>query len=86
MVDRAKPLQVSDMCYVEVHITFIMNTVAGKVIKVKGYVYHVDKSVIEVISAFLCQSCFMDYQNTFKTTEKPDYLVDLLDDVAVCVL
>jgi fatty acid synthase subunit beta len=44
--------------------------------------------VIEVVSAFLYRGRFTNYdsENTFETTEEPDYLVDLLDDVAVGVL
>ena len=74
------------MCITQVHIAFIMNTNAGKIVKVKGHVYHVEKSVIEVVLAFIYQSRFMDYQNTFETTEEPDYLVLLLDNVAVGIL
>jgi fatty acid synthase subunit alpha len=36
--------------------------------------------------AFLYRGCFTDYENTFETTKEPDYIVDLLDDVAVGVL
>jgi hypothetical protein len=35
---------------------------------------------------FRPSSIFTDYENTFKTTEEPDYLVDLLDNAAVGVL
>jgi fatty acid synthase subunit alpha, fungi type len=73
MVDGAKPLRVGDVCYSEARIASVTNTDAGKVVKVKGH-------------AFLYRGRFTDYENTFETTEEPDYLVDLLDDAAVGVL
>lgn len=41
---------------------------------------------IEVISAFLYRGRFTDYENTFETTEEPDYIVKLENDAAVGVL
>ena len=51
-----------------------------------GHVYRQGKAVIEVVSAFLYRGRFVDYYNTFETTEEPDYMVDLSDDAAVGVL
>ncbi|KAJ7745730.1 fatty acid synthase [Mycena metata] len=86
MVDGAKPLQVGDVCKAEANIVSVINTDAGKVVKVKGHVFRADKPVIEVISAFLYRGRFTDYQNTFETTEEPDYVVTLQSDAAVGVL
>ncbi|KAF7311699.1 Fatty acid synthase subunit alpha [Mycena indigotica] len=44
------------------------------------------KPVIEVVSAFLYRGRFTDYENTFETTEEPDYVVKLETDAAVGVL
>jgi fatty acid synthase subunit alpha len=86
MVDGAKPLRVGNVCYSEARIASVTNTDAGKVVKVKGHVYRAGTPVIEVVSAFLYRGRFTDYENTFETTEEPDYLVDLFDDAAVGVL
>jgi fatty acid synthase subunit alpha, fungi type len=85
MVDGAKPLQVGDVCKAEARIVSVTNTDAGKVVKVKGCVYRAGKPLIEDVSAFLYHH-FTDYENTFETTEEPDYLVDLPDNAAVEVL
>ncbi|KAJ7041493.1 acyl transferase domain-containing protein [Mycena alexandri] len=86
MVSGAKPLQVGDVCKAEANIVSVTNTDAGKVVKVKGHVFRAGKPVIEVISAFLYRGRFTDYQNTFETTEEPDYVVTLESDAAVGVL
>jgi fatty acid synthase subunit alpha len=39
-----------------------------------------------VVSSFLYRGRFTDYENTFETTEEPDYLIQLPDDAAVGVL
>jgi hypothetical protein len=38
------------------------------------------------VSSFLYRGRFTDYENTFETTEEPDYLIQLPDDAAVGVL
>jgi fatty acid synthase subunit alpha, fungi type len=86
MLDGAKPLQVGDVCNAEARIASVTNTDAGKIVKVKGHIYRAGQPVIEVVSAFLYRGRFTDYENTFETTEEPDYLVDLPDDAAVGVL
>ncbi|KAJ7158521.1 fatty acid synthase [Mycena filopes] len=86
MVDGAKPLQVGDVCKAEANIVSVTNTDPGKVVKVKGHVFRAGKPVIEVISAFLYRGRFADYENTFETTEEPDYVVTLASDAAVGVL
>ena len=86
MVDGAKPLQVGDICNAEARIASVTNANEGKIVKVKGYVYRQGKRVIEVVSAFLYRGRFSDYQNTFETTEEPDYLVPIENDAAVGVL
>jgi hypothetical protein len=45
-------------------------------------IHRAGTAVIEVVSAFLYQSRFTDYENAFETTEEPDYLANLLDDVS----
>jgi fatty acid synthase subunit beta len=64
----------------------VTNTNEGKIVKVKGHVCRGSKPVIEVESAFLYRGRFSDYDNTFETTEEPDYLVEVVDDAAVGVL
>ncbi|KAJ7077160.1 fatty acid synthase [Mycena belliarum] len=86
MVDGAKPLQVGDVCKAEATIVSVTNTDAGKVVKVKGHVFRAGKPVIEVVSSFLYRGRFTDYENTFETTEEPDYIVALESDAAVGVL
>ncbi|KAF7374647.1 Fatty acid synthase subunit alpha [Mycena sanguinolenta] len=86
MVDGAKPLQAGDVCKAEASIVSVTNTDAGKVVKVKGHVFRAGKPVIEVVSAFLYRGRFTDYENTFETTEEPDYIVTLETDAAVGVL
>ncbi|KAJ6624064.1 fatty acid synthase [Mycena sp. CBHHK59/15] len=86
MVEGAKPLQVGDVCKAEANIVSVTNTDAGKVVKVKGHVFRAGKPVIEVVSAFLYRGRFVDYENTFETTEEPDYIVHIETDAAVGVL
>ncbi|PPQ94469.1 hypothetical protein CVT25_001102 [Psilocybe cyanescens] len=86
MVDGAKPLAVGDICKAEARIISVINAPEGKTVKVKGYVYRQGQRVIEVVSAFLYRGRFSDYENTFDTTEEPDYSVELENDAAVGVL
>jgi fatty acid synthase subunit alpha, fungi type len=86
MVEGAKPLQVGDVCKAEARIVSVTNANEGKIVKVKGHVYRDGHPVIEVVSAFLYRGRFSDYQNTFETTEEPDYSVELPNDAAVGVL
>ena len=86
MVDGAKPLAVGDVCKAEARIISVINASEGKIIKVKGFVYRQGQRVIEVVSSFLYRGCFSDYDNTFDTTEEPDYVVPLRSDVDMGVL
>ncbi|KAG6910835.1 hypothetical protein DXG01_007150 [Tephrocybe rancida] len=86
MVNGARPLQVGDVCKAKARIVSVTNTDAGKVVKVKGHVYRGEEQVIEVVSAFLYRGRFTDFENTFETTEEPDYAVLLETDAAVGVL
>ncbi|KAF8071859.1 fatty acid synthase [Lyophyllum atratum] len=86
MMQDAKPLQVGDICKAKAQIVSVTNANEGKIVKVKGHVYRGDEQVIEVVSAFLYRGRFVDYENTFETTEEPDYLVPLESDAAVGVL
>ncbi|KAF7311393.1 Fatty acid synthase subunit alpha [Mycena kentingensis (nom. inval.)] len=83
MVEGATPLCAGDVCKAEANIVSVANTDAGKVVKVKGHVLRADKPVIEVVSAFLYRGRFTDYENTFETTEEPNYLIKLDTDAAV---
>jgi fatty acid synthase subunit alpha len=69
-------------------IVSVTNSSEGKVVKVKGYCYCNDQPVIEVVSSFFYRGRFVDsdYENTFDTTEEPDYLVHLEGDADVGVL
>lgn len=86
MVEGAKPLQVGDVCKAEARIASVTNSNEGKIVKVKGHVYRDSEPVIQVVSAFLYRGRFTDYENTFETTEEPDYLVPLENDAHVGVL
>jgi fatty acid synthase subunit alpha len=86
MINGAKPLEAGDVCKAEARIVSVTNANEGKIVKVKGYVYRDSQPVIEVVSAFLYRGRFIDYENTFQTTEEPDYVVLLENDAAVGVL
>ena len=86
MVEGAKPLQVGDICRPEARIVSVTNSSEGKIVKVKGHCYRNNHPVIEVVSSFLYRGRFVDYENTFDTTEEPDYLVHLESDADVGVL
>src|SRR5277367_487467 len=86
MVGGAQPLQVGDICHPEARIVSVTNSTEGKIVKVKGYCYHGNQSIIEVVSSFLYRGHFVDYENTFDSTEEPDYLVHLGSDADVGVL
>jgi len=86
MVDGAVPLEAGDVCRSEAKIVSVINANEGKIVKVKGYVYRDNKEVIEVVSSFLYRGTFVDFDNTFDTTEEADYLVSLSTDADVGVL
>ena len=86
MVEGARPFKAGDVCRAEAHILSVTNANEGKIVKVKGHVYRKDAPVIEVVSSFLYRGRFLDYENTFDTTEEPDYLVTLSTDADVGVL
>ena len=81
MIEGAKPLQVGDICRPEARIVSVTNSSEGKIVKVKGHCYRNNQPVIEVVSSFLYRGRFVDYENTFDTTEEPDYLVHLESDM-----
>ncbi|KII85134.1 hypothetical protein PLICRDRAFT_45274 [Plicaturopsis crispa FD-325 SS-3] len=86
MVDGARILQAGDVCKAKASIASVTNTDAGKVVKVKGHVYRDGQAVVEVVSSFLYRGRFSDYENTFETTDEPDYVVKLASDSDVGVL
>ena len=75
-----------DICRPEARIVSVTNSSEDKIVKVKGHCYRNNQPVIEVVSSFLYRGHFIDYKNTFDTTEEPDYLVHLESDVDVGVL
>ena len=64
----------------------LTNSSEGKIVKVKGHRYRNNQPVIEVVSSFLYRGRFVNHENTFDTTEEPDYLVLLESDADVGVL
>lgn len=82
----ARPLKAGDVCRAEARIVSVTNSAIGKTVKVKGNVLRDDEPVIEVNSSFLYRSRFTDYDNTFETIDKPEYIVSLDDAAAVGVL
>jgi fatty acid synthase subunit beta len=86
MVGGAQPLQVGGICHPEARIVPATNSSEGKIVKVQGYCYHGNQSIIKVVSSFLYRGRFLDYENTFDSTEEPDYLVHLGSDADVRVL
>ena len=86
MVKGATPFQASNICRSKAKIISVVNTQPGKVVKVKGHVYCEGKPVVEVISTFLYHGVFTDYENTFETTEEPDYVVTLTSKADIGVL
>ena len=83
MVDGVRLLADGDVCKAEAHIISVINASEGKIVKVKGFVYHQGQRVIKVISSFLYCGRFSDYENTFNTTEEPDYVVPIQSDADV---
>ena len=86
MVGDASPLHVGDVVHTEAKISSVINTDAGKAVKVIGNIVHKGKPVIEVTSSFLYRGRFTDYENTFEIVQEPDYLVEYPTDASILVL
>ncbi|KIK60626.1 hypothetical protein GYMLUDRAFT_167418, partial [Collybiopsis luxurians FD-317 M1] len=89
MVQCTEPFQASAVCRSEAKIVSVVNSQPRKVVKVKGHVYCDGQPVVEVsmhVSAFLYCGIFTNYENTFETTEEPDYIVTLATEANVSVL
>lgn len=86
LVDGAKPLRVGDICRAEAHAAAVINSDAGKTVRVKGYIYRDGRPIIECSSSFLYRGRFTQFDNTFELVEEPDYLVHLPTEAAVGVL
>jgi hypothetical protein len=86
MVDGASPLHVGDIVTTEAKIASVINTDAGKAVKVIGNIIHGGEPVIEVTSSFLYRGRFTDYENTFEIVQEPDYVVEYPTDVSIGVL
>lgn len=48
MVDGAEPLHAGDVCKAEASIASVINSTAGKAVKVTGYIIRDSKRVVEV--------------------------------------
>ncbi|KAI0919444.1 hypothetical protein AcV7_002076 [Taiwanofungus camphoratus] len=77
--------QDGDTCKAEARIISVINTDAGKTVKVKGFVMRDSKPVVEVVSVFFYCGHYSDYHNTFELIEEPDYEVELATEAAVGV-
>jgi len=86
MIEGASPLMVGDVCKSEARMISVVNAPEGKIVKVKGHLYRDGQPIMEVVSSFLYRGRFTDYENTFETTEEPDYLVLVETDAEVGVL
>lgn len=86
MLDGAAPLHVGDVVKTEAKIASVINTDAGKAVKVIGNILHEGKPVIEVTSSFLYRGRFTDYENTFEIVQEPDYVVEYPTDASIGVL
>ncbi|KAF8638240.1 hypothetical protein AX17_002262 [Amanita inopinata Kibby_2008] len=86
MMEGARPLKAGDVCQANARIVSVVNTSEGKIVRVKGHVYRQKQPVIEVVSAFLYRGRFDDFENTFDTTEEPDYMITLAAEADVGVL
>ncbi|KAF9648674.1 fatty acid synthase [Thelephora ganbajun] len=86
MLDGASPLHVGDVVTTEAKVASVINTDAGKAVKVIGNIVHEGKPVIEVTSSFLYRGRFTDYGNTFEIVQEPDYIVDYPTDASIGVL
>ena len=86
MLDGTSPLHVGDVVTTEAKIASVINTDAGKAVKVIGNIIHERKPVIEVTSSFLYRGRFTDYENTFEIVQEPDYVVDYPTDASIGVL
>jgi fatty acid synthase subunit alpha, fungi type len=52
LVIGTRPFQSGNVCKTKARITSVGNTDAGKVVKVKGYVYRAGVAAIELVSSF----------------------------------
>ncbi|RPD59601.1 fatty acid synthase [Lentinus tigrinus ALCF2SS1-6] len=86
LLEGATPLKAGDVCKAEARILAVINSDAGKTVKVKGFVTRGSERVIEVVSSFLYRGRFEDYENTFEILEEPDYVVELPTEATVGVL
>ena len=86
MLEDAPPLHVGDVVTTEAKIASVINTDAGKAVKVIGNIIHEGRPVIEVSSSFLYRGRFTDYENTFEIVQEPDYVVEYSTDASIDVL
>lgn len=86
LLPGATPLKAGEVCKAEGRIVSVVNTDAGKAVRVKGHIIRDDQPVIEVVSGFLYRGRFTDFENTFELIESPDYVVELENEAVVGVL
>jgi len=86
LVPGATPLLAGDVCKSEAHISSVVNTDAGKAVKVTGHVKRDGKPIIEVTSSFLYRGRFTDYAQTFNVVTEDDHLVEVETHADVAVL
>lgn len=86
LLPGATPLKAGDVCKAEGRIVSVINTDAGKAVRVKGQIIRDGAPVVEVVSAFLYRGRFTDFENTFEVIETPDYIVELETEGAVGIL
>ena len=85
MVDGASPLHVGDVVTTEAKITSVINTDAGKAVKVIDNIIHQGEPGIEVTSSFLHRGRFTDYEDTLEIVQEPDYVVECPTDASTDV-
>ncbi|GBE89230.1 hypothetical protein SCP_1502380 [Sparassis crispa] len=83
LVDDAKHLQAGDVFKIETHIVSVINSNAGKTVRVKCFAIRGRKPVIEVVSTFLYHSNYSEYDNTFEFFDTLDYSIELATEADV---
>lgn len=86
VIPGASPLLVGDVCKSQARISSVLNTDAGKAVKVTGHVLRDGKPIIEVTSSFLYRGRFSDFAQTFNVVDEGDYLVTVENHADVAVL
>ncbi|KAF7311388.1 Fatty acid synthase [Mycena kentingensis (nom. inval.)] len=83
MVEGATPLCAGDVCKAGRTSCLLPTPTPAKSSKSKGTFFAPTSPSSRSLSAFLYRGRFTDYENTFETTEEPNYLIKLDTDAAV---